>query len=275
MKKTNVIRIISLILIVLCLASIFASCSKTKKFTQVERTVTSVEDRADLLSDAEETELRAYLDAIAKNHTFEVAVCTVASTGGKTGEEFADDEYDYKGYGYGENYDGILLVVFMSDDQGERGYHMSTFAKGEKVFSDRAFDYTEEQFLDSLKAENYYEAFKKFGGACDYVISYYEANGKAMAYPFAWYLWLGIGLLVGIIIALIVTGSMKSKLTSVKMQAAAQSYIRPNSLQLTQSRDYFVYRTVTRTARPKNTGSSGGSHTSSSGRSHGGRGGSF
>ena len=61
-----------------------------------------------------------------------------------------------------------------------------------------------------------------------------------------------ISMAMGLVIALIVTGSMKAKLKSVRMQSAAASYVKSNN-------------------------SSGGSssHTSSSGQTHGGGGGKF
>ena len=42
--------------------------------------------------------------------------------GGKTAEAYADDYYDYNGYGYGENDDGLLLLVSM----GEREWAITT-----------------------------------------------------------------------------------------------------------------------------------------------------
>ena len=69
---------------------------------------------------------------------------------------------------------------------------------------------------------------------------------------------------------------LKGQLKSVRMQNAASSYVRPNSMQLTRERDLFLYRNVTRTARPKNNSGSGSSSGSSgsSGGSTGGRSGS-
>ena len=37
-----------------------------------------------------------------------LAVVTVNSLEGKTAEAYADDYYDYNGYGYGENDDGLF-----------------------------------------------------------------------------------------------------------------------------------------------------------------------
>ena len=59
--------------------------------------------------------------------------------------------------------------------------------------------------------------------------------------------------------------------TAVKEDNAA-NFMKPNSMNLDFSRDIFLYSTVTKTEKPK---SDSGSHTSSSGRSHGGRGKSF
>ena len=54
-------------------------------------------------------------------------------------------------------------------------------------------------------------------------------------------------------------------------------YMKKNSLNLTRCGDMFLYNQVSRTAKPKEDSSGGGSstHTSSSGETHGGSGGSF
>lgn len=52
--------------------------------------------------------------------------------------------------------------------------------------------------------------------------------------------------------------------------------MKKESLNITEKRDLFLYRTVSRTAKPKNESSGGSStHTSSSGSTHGGGGGKF
>ena len=271
MKKSKIIVFISLVLSVLFIIPVI---SVSATFTPVERNVTSFEDEVGIVSEAQAEKLREYLDAKAKKYGYEIAVAIVGSTNGKGIVSFADDLYDYSGYGYGENDDGILLVINM----GNRQWAMATHAKGLKAFNGEnsyALTYVEEAFFDDLSSGNYYSAFIKYADACDEVITYYEQHGKPMKAPFAVFKWMIIGLIVGFIIALIVTGSMKAKLKSVQMQDSAQSYIRPGSMNLTQARDYFIYRTVTRTARPKDSGHSSGGHTSSSGRSHGGSHGSF
>ena len=86
-----------------------------------------------------------------------------------------------------------------------------------------------------------------------------------------------VSLIVGLILSCTTVGKMKAKLTTVRAQAAANSYIKPGTLNINDSREMFLYRSVTRTQKPKNNSSSGGSstHTSSSDTTHGGGGGKF
>ena len=86
---------------------------------------------------------------------------------------------------------------------------------------------------------------------------------------------LVFSLIIGLIVAFIATGVMKGKLKTVRRKASASDYLKPGSLQLNGQSDVFLYSNVVRTAKPKDTGSSGGgssTHTSSSGRTHGGGG---
>ena len=79
------------------------------------------------------------------------------------------------------------------------------------------------------------------------------------------YLVLAVG--IGLVLAWVIVSVMKSQLRSVAFQENAASYVREGSMNLTNSRELFLYRDVHRTERPKESSSSdsGGSstHTSS------------
>ena len=75
-------------------------------------------DEAGLLSEEESSTLINKLEEISQRQKNEVAVVTVNSLEGKTAEAYADDYYDYNGYGYGENDDGLLLLVSMGERVG-------------------------------------------------------------------------------------------------------------------------------------------------------------
>ena len=58
-----------------------------------------------------------------------------------------------------------------------------------------------------------------------------------------------ISVVVGIIIGFIGSGIMKSKLKSVSYQSGAADYMVPDSFKLNDSRDVYLYSTVTKTER--------------------------
>ena len=58
-----------------------------------------------------------------------------------------------------------------------------------------------------------------------------------------------ISVVIGIIIGFIGSGFMKSKLKSVSYQSGAADYVVPDSFKLNDSRDVYLYSTVTKTER--------------------------
>lgn len=235
-------------------------------------------DGAGLLTESEQSELLDKLDEISKRQQVDVVVVTTEMLNGKTPEACADDFYDDNGYGFGADCDGVLLLVSME----ARDWHLSTCGYGMTAITDDGVAYIAEQFLPDLSDGNYAAAFATYAELCDAFITQaktgqpYDGDHMPKA-PFNAVKSLLISMAIGLVIALIVTGSMKGKLKSVRTQAAAASYVKANSLHITESRDLFLYHTVDRREKPKSSSSSGGSssHTSSSGQTHGGGGGKF
>lgn len=61
-----------------------------------------------------------------------------------------------------------------------------------------------------------------------------------------------IAVAIGALLALLIPMSiLKGQLKTVRRQNTAANYVRPNSMQLTQKRDIYLYRNVIRTAIPK------------------------
>lgn len=237
-------------------------------------------DDADLLSDGEEMDLQDKLDEISERQHVDIIVVTVDSLEGESVMEYADDFYDYYGYGFGDTKDGILLLLSME----ERDWYITTKGYGITVATDAGLTYIYEKCSDDLREGNYAAAFTVFAELCDDFIRQadtgtpYDVNNLPQK-PFGGFFNLVIALVIGFVISLIVTGGMRSELKTVQSQLAANSYIREGSMNLTKERDLFLYRHVERRERPKNdsSGNSGGSstHTSSSGSTHGGKGGKF
>lgn len=91
----------------------------------------------DLFTADEETELLSKLDEISERQKCDVAVVTVEGLEGKTPEAYADDFYDYNGYGYGEERDGIIFLISME----ERKWQISTCGFGITAFTDAGQEY--------------------------------------------------------------------------------------------------------------------------------------
>jgi len=245
-------------------------------------------DDAELLSGSEREILKEKLDEISVRQSCDVIVVTVYSLGGKTAEAFADDYFDYNGYGYRPGRDGILFLVSME----YRDWHISTHGYGLVAITDYGLEQMEKQFRPLLSAGDYYGAFSKYADLCDeYIRS--ARNGRPIDVGYrpdpADYVHnahdttviAAISAVIAAIIALIATLAMKGKLKTIRAKTDAWDY-SVNSLMLSGRYDNFLYQNVSRTRIDTDSGrSSGGhgggssSHSSSSGSSHGGGGGKF
>ena len=151
------------------------------------------------------------------------------------------------------------------------------------VFTDAGIEYIGEQIVPYMSDWDFYAAFNEFADQCDLFMAQartgeaYDSHNLPKD-PFAPGASLVIALVIGFIIALIYTGSLKGQLKSVQAQRAAAGYVKNGSLQITNSRDLFLYRHVTKTEKQTESSSGGGgssTHRSSSGTTHGGGGGKF
>ncbi|MDY3919129.1 MAG: TPM domain-containing protein [Candidatus Limivivens sp.] len=249
-----------------------------------ERRLPRLVDEADLLTEDEETKLLEQLDEISERQQCDVAVAAVNGLEGKTAEAYADDFFDYNGFGYGEDRDGILLLISME----ERDWQLSTSGFAITAFTDAGMEYITEKFQPSLSSGNYSKAFTSYAKLCDKFITQaksgepYDVGNmpKGSVDPF----WILGDLLLGLLFASIMAGRKKARLTSVRRKTEAEDYAVPGSLMLSQNWERMVNKTVTTRRKeeqertPRSSGrESGGSttHTSSSGRTHGGTGGKF
>lgn len=260
MKKRFFAALLALVLCLCVAAPVLAA----------EEKLPLVVDSADLLSPSEEAALLSRLNEISQRQQMDVVVVTADTLNGKSPRAYADDFYDYNGYAY----DGVLLLVSMED----REWWISTCGYGITAFTDAGIDYLGEQIQPEFSDGNYAEAFDIFAQQCDAFITQARSGDPYDSHnlpkePFSVAVNLVICLVIGLVAALIVTGIMRAKLKSVRSKHEAADYVRPGFMQVTEARDFFLYRQVHRTPRPRDGGSS--THRSSSGRSHGGGGGRF
>ena len=233
-------------------------------------------DMADLLTDSEEAELLKTLDGISLRQNMDVTVVTVTDLDGySTAVKYADAVYEYCNYGYGQKKDGLLLLISVAD----RDWAISTCGFGITAFTDAGIEYISGKIKPDLSDGNYAAAFDTYANLCDECItqarngSPYD-NGNLPREPLS-LIWLPISIVIGVVLALIIVGGMKSKLKTVRSQTAANSYMKKDSLAVTERSELFLYNTVTRSEKNKGSDSGSSTHTSSSGTTHGGGSGKF
>lgn len=235
-------------------------------------------DEPDLLTDSEESALIAKLEGIGNQYRMEAVTAAFETTGEYTAMEYADDFYDYNGYGYGETRDGLILIVVMDTSD----WWISTCGNAITAFTDAGIAYIGEQIVPYMSAGDFYGAFDKFADLCGEFMAQAQTGDPYDVHnlpkePFNGGMALLISLGIGLVIAFIYTSSLKGQLKTVGAQRAASVYTKKGSLNVTSSRDFFLYRNVTKVARETSSSGGGGSstHTSSSGTTHGGGGGKF
>ena len=238
--------------------------SYVTEFEKVERTLPLVVDQANIIPDDVEAALIARCDTIAEEYKMEVAIVTASDFGGLIAEAYADDYYDFNGYGYGENDDG-MLVVYKPGEEGEREIYITTHGNGSGVFFEGIRDGIIADMKDYLIAEDYEKAFNT-----------YLDRAEEQLKPGTPVIWLFVLALVGAVVGLLITGSMTSKNKSVVAQNHAKVYTRQGSMVVTGAQDVYAYSFVD--TKPKQTSDSSdddSTHTSSSGRTHSGSGAKF
>ncbi len=231
----------------------------------------SIVDDAGYLMQSELASLSKELDKVREKYGFEVAIYTESDMTSSTAQASADDIYDYQGYGAGENDDGIMLYI-CSDT---REYHFTTHGEGLKYFNSNGLKYLESKVVPYLSEDDYYEAFEIFIETTDELLQMAKDGKPYNEKQYSTKYLIGViiaALLIPLLVAWILMKKKLKKMKTALENDYAANYIKPGSMNLTTSRDLFLYSRITKTEKPK---SNSGTHTSSSGRTHGGRGGSF
>ncbi len=240
-------RIISLLLALFLLASLTLCVSAATYEGNDELLLL---DEAELLTEAEAKALHTKLEQLSHKYGAQVCIATMDALEDADIDESVEFLYDYGEYGYGEKKDGVLLLICM--DPREFRILSNGFA-ADAITIDNIESITDDITPD-LSEGSYADAFDTFVDKCEYYL-----DGHINGFPFKFGTNLLIAIGVGLLVALIVTGIWKGQLKSVRKQERASVYVKPGSMNLTQSGDFYMYRTVTRSAKPKNNSSSSGS----------------
>ncbi len=218
-------------------------------------------DKADILTDFEEQALSESLNDYSNKLGFEIMILTTDRLNFSEPVDttlYSSDYIDEMALTYAERYyqacgftydiDGVVFVRYINDY--DVYMRMISFGELRKVFDDSACD----KVLDSVESyfsrssSNVAFGFEKYLAKVENV--YLTRNDLTLKAIIAC-------LILALVISLIIVSIMKSKLKSVKSQSFAGNYLKPGSFNLTDSKDIYLYRNVTR-VRIQNNSSSGG-----------------
>lgn len=264
-----------------------------------ERQLPRLVDDADVLTDSEEALLLEKLDKVSETYQCDIVIHTFSGADYESMEQYTDDYFDYNGFGYGKKGERTGIVLAM--DYKERNWHISTGGEAIWAVTNDIREEMGDAFLPYLSNGDAYKGFDTFIDLSAEVMRAYQAGEspgltkgedlpearhtdenasgriqygpKKDNIPVRILTGLGVGLFVALIVVWILTGQLN---TIVEVKDASH-YEVEGSFKLNRADEYFLYRTVSKTKRAKDTGSGGGSsvHSSGSGSSHGGGGGKF
>lgn len=241
-----------------------------------------VSDYAGLLSDAQRRDLNDRAAEIADEYNFGVFVVVVndyKSYVNGSIADFSENVFHRYGLGRGQKEEGVLLAMSMND----RDYDIYAHGDfGNYAFTDYGKDQLANSFLDDFRRNDWAGGFRDFirtsgdmlekarnGQPVDTWIPDQAETGPRMTLG-KLLVSLGVGCLTG---GATVSGMKRQMKTAVR-QSGAANYVAQGGVRLSNKRDDFVNRSVTRQVIPRQTGSNrpGGGHfggTTISG-SHGG-----
>lgn len=251
-----------------------------------------VKDSLGLLKEEELKEVQSLIDGVVKDYGLDVVIVTTEDTEGKSSRDFADDYYDYNGFGAGSDKSGLLLLINMK----ERELWISTTGKAIDIFTDARISEMVSAVGGFLSKADYYNSCKEFISKVRFYAdkgipegqhridteapgtvpggqesaapgTYLERVARQVQLP-AVYITATVVALIATILASL---SSKGKIT-----ISNRTYEEEGSFKLTASSDDYIRETTTRVRIQNDSGSGGSStHHGSSGRSHGGGGGKF
>lgn len=270
-----------ILIILLCLL-IFVSAPVQAAASQ---TIPYVVDQAGILEKDELTTLNSLAEEISLSCRVDVFIAAVADLGGAAASDYAAALNS--GRGLWDSDDAVLFLLAME----EREWYIATFGSAMYTLSDDTLDSLGETAVFFFSEGKYYDGFSMFlsmlpdiftaqqstytGNSHPYApgyrndTTYYEPHQKGIADV------LPISILIGLAAATICLLIMRSSMNTKRRQHSAGDYLSAGSFHLRTRQDIFLYSSMSKTRRQQNTGSPGGPHRSSGGRSHGGRGGRF
>lgn len=240
-----------------------------------------INDYANLFSYEEIQNLTVMIDEVIDNHNIDVVIVTTNDVEGKTSRDYADDFYDYNGYGLDEVNSGVLFLINME----AREVYISTCGNAIDYFTDARIDSILDSVYEDLSKGNYYDSANEFLENVDYYMAKgvpsnqyrIDEEGNRIKVPMTKGERINrviISLLISVSIATISCLVVVINYKKPNKKGSTENYIDEKSIFFTSKKDEFVSSHISKVKINRDNNNGGGSsiHQSSSGTSHGGGG---
>lgn len=167
--------------------------------------------------------------------------------------QFAMNVYGQYDLGWGDDREGVMLMLSMDDRDYELLFHGP---KTEEAFTEYGRDLLEDRMLDCFRENRFFDGILEYMNCCDEYLLAAE-NGEPVDEEQGFSV---LFFLPGLIASAVAFTALYVPMHSAGTKSDAKDYITNSKMELRDQRDVFVNRTVHR--RPRNT-DSGGSHGSS------------
>ncbi len=230
-----------------------------------------VQDDAGLLSSEEEDALEKECARVSEVHGMGVYIVTTQDFGGGDIKNWQRQIFAEYGLGADCADSGVMLAISMA----ARDWGLVGFGEAQGAFTTYGRERMGELILDDLSDGEFYDAFARYVSmADDYLTAYGEGKpytedhhyGEGWRIP----LIIGVSFLLSLTVSLIIVLTWKKSMNTRVRRDGALEYMREGSFRLSNRTDRFLYHTVSRTERQKESSSgsgSGGMHSDSSGTS--------
>ena len=248
-------------------------------------------DEAGTLSDEQAQALENQAASMAETYGFGVYLVTLddfSEYGYDDAYEFAVALYEEWGFGLGDEHDGEMLFMSMSNRKYALVYH----GYGDIAFTEGGRDSLESAMLGRFREDDWAGGFQEYMDWSERLLEA-AANGEPVGWDeygdyhpddgdnyddsddepglFEWAVALGIPAVITIVIGLVLIGQMES----VKEATQAKDYVLPHTMDIRTKSDRFTHVTETRTKVESDHDSDSGGSSHHSGGGYSGRSGSF
>lgn len=230
-----------------------------------------VQDDASLLSSEEEDALEKECARVSEVHGMGVYIVTTQDFGGGDIKNWQRQIFTEYGLGADCADSGVMLAISMA----ARDWGLVGFGEAQGAFTTYGRERMGELILDDLSDGEFYDAFARYVFMADDYLTAYE-EGKPYTedhhYGEGWRipLIIGVSFLLSLAVSLVIVLTWKKSMNTRVRRDGALEYMREGSFQLSNRTDRFLYHTVSRTRRQKESSSgsgSGGMHSDHSGTS--------